>query len=257
MRIPSRFRLSLNVLAVVVALVVLKLAVHRSGFEFVGITSLIPSVVAGGIFIIGFLLSSILADYKQAELMPAEFRAAIEAIHDDAVEFTRKTHGFDLGRLRRALVAIIAALESGLGAKKTYDELKIAIERVSQLSPFFAELEELGMSQNELVRLRGEQDILRKSLFRVYYLQRIEFVPSAHVLVQTIVFANVFFLLFLRSDDIVDSAMIFGFVSYIFIYALFLIETLEQPFRKGRHTLDDVSIFLLRDLAEKLSAPPA
>jgi hypothetical protein len=257
MSIPSRYRLSVNVLAVVAALLVLKIAVHLSGLEFVTVNALIPSMVAGGIFIIGFLLSSILADYKQAELMPAEFRMAVEAIHDDIQFFTRRIQGVDLEGLRRTLLSVIAALEAGLGADNAHDELKTAIDRVNRISPLFEQLESLGMSQNELVRLRGEQDILRRCLYRVYYIQKIEFVPSAHVLVQTIVIANVFFLLFLKAEGAVEPALIFGFVSYIFIYALFLIETLEQPFRKGKHTLDDVSIFLLRDLVEKLSGPPA
>jgi len=39
----------------------------------------------------------------------------------------------------------------------------------------------------------------------------------------------------------------------MFIYALYLIETLEQPFRKGHDSLDDVSLFLLREFADKLA----
>jgi hypothetical protein len=38
----------------------------------------------------------------------------------------------------------------------------------------------------------------------------------------------------------------------MFIYALYLIETLEQPFRKDHDSLDDVSLFLLREFADKL-----
>jgi hypothetical protein len=39
----------------------------------------------------------------------------------------------------------------------------------------------------------------------------------------------------------------------MFIYALYLIETLEQPFRKDHDSLDDVSLFLLREFADKLA----
>jgi hypothetical protein len=37
--------------------------------------------IGGAIFIIGFLLSGILADYKEAERIPAEIRTAMEAIN--------------------------------------------------------------------------------------------------------------------------------------------------------------------------------
>ena len=58
---------------------------------------------------------------------------------------------------------------------------------------------------------------------------------------------------FLRTEDAVES-LIFGLVTYIFVYALYLIETLEQPFRKGQGSLDDVSLFLLREFADKLDS---
>ena len=38
----------------------------------------------------------------------------------------------------------------------------------------------------------------------------------------------------------------------MFIYELYLIDTLERPFRKDRDTLDDVSLFLLREFEGKL-----
>jgi len=38
----------------------------------------------------------------------------------------------------------------------------------------------------------------------------------------------------------------------MFVYSLYLINTLEQPFRKRRQSLDDVSLFLLREFEDKL-----
>jgi hypothetical protein len=98
-----------------------------------------------------------------------------------------------------------------------------------------------------MVRLRNNQDILRKNLFRMYYMQRMQFVPSVHVLVQTLVVESLFLLLFLRTENAAEPALIFGLVGCLFVYALFLIQILEQPFRKGTGSVDDVSMLLLRD----------
>lgn len=52
----------------------------------------------------------------------------------------------------------------------------------------------------------------------------------------------------------------FGFICYMFVYALYLIRLLEQPFQKGDNTLDDVSLFVLVEFAEGLGSreqPPA
>ncbi|MGH9551775.1 MAG: hypothetical protein ACRD3W_20485, partial [Terriglobales bacterium] len=252
MNILKRFRLFLNVVAIVAVLVAVKLAIHAFGYEFLKLDALFPSIVASSIFIIGFLLSSLIPDYKEAERTLAEIRMALEGIHDDVFHFAEKTPGVDIETLRLILAGIVTALEEGLGRMGAHSDVSAAIELADRLSPIFARLETLGMSQNFIVRLRGEQDVLRKCLYRIHYIQKMEFIPSVHVLIQTLVCATLFLLLFLKTEGSFETAFIFGFVSYMFIYALHLITVLEQPFAKGEHSIDDVSFFLLRDFAAKL-----
>jgi hypothetical protein len=251
----KRLRLFFRVIAVVAVLIAAKAAIHELGFEFVTLGALLPTIVASAVFIIGFLLSGILSDYKEAERMPAEIRMALEAIHDDVFYFAQKTPNVDFEGVRGTLLGIVAALEDGLGTNGVDSDLSAAIAQIDKLSPAFAQLELRGISQNLLVRLRGEQDVLRKCLFRIYHMQKMQFVPSVYVLVQTLVFATLFLFLFLKTERSFESALIFGFVSYMFVYALHLVETLEQPFRKAEHSVDDVSIFLLRDFVEKIGRP--
>ena len=133
-------------------------------------------------------------------------------------------------------------------------ELKTVVSNVDALSENFAQMEQEGAPANYIVRLRAEQSIVRRLVFRVTHIQRIQFVPSVHVLVQSLVFAIVSLLLFLRTEGSPESALIFGALSYMFIYSLYLVNTLEQPFRKGRQSLDDVSLFLLREFEDKIRA---
>lgn len=251
MNMRKRFRLLLRVIPIVAFLIVVKAVVHYLDFEFIALSGLVPSLVAGAIFITGFLLSHVLADYKEAERMPGEIRLALEAIHDDVSAFAETTPDVDIVNLRQILTGIVAALESGLSATGNHSDLRQAIARLDELSPFFAKLGRLGLPQQYMVRLRSEQDILRRCLFRIYYMQRMQFVPSVHVLVLTIALTSLIILMFVRTEGMFDP-LIFGFVAFMFVYALFLIQTLEQPFRKGLNTVDDVSIFLLREFTEKI-----
>ena len=118
-------------------------------------------------------------------------------------------------------------------------------------------LQDLNLSERVVVRLKGQQDILRRSIFRVSYIQKMEFVPSVHVLVQTLVLASLFVLLFLKTAGAWESMLILIFVGYMFIYSLMLIGHLDQPFREGEGTVDDVSLFLLRDFLAKIAAEDA
>jgi hypothetical protein len=192
-----------------------------------------------------------LTDYKEAERLPAELRYSLEAIHDDCASFARRNKDHDPRAVRAQLLHIVECLPSKLNARGDQN-LAGVIKHVDALTDEFCIVEELGMPPNYIVRLRAEQGIVRRALFRMYHMQRIQFVPSVHVLVQSLVVAVVLLLLFLKTEGSPESALIFGAISYMFVYVLYLAATLEQPFRKGRHSLDDVSLFLLREFESKL-----
>lgn len=250
----KRFNLFLSVLGIVVALSIGKAAIHSLGLEFLSLNPLFTSAIAGAIFIIGFLLSGVLADYKEAERLPAEMRVALEAIHDDVSGFVAGKLSFDLPALRNILADIVSFLRNGLGHEGGHADMRPVLDKIDALSPLFVELDGLGMPANFVVRLRGAQDSLRRSALRIYQIQSMQFVPSIHILVQTLVAAIIFLLLLLKTEGSPESALIFGFVTYMFVYALHLIRTLEQPFQKGHNSMDDVSLFLLREFEEKMNS---
>ena len=244
----KKFRLFFTVTVVVLALGCVKVAVHYYGFEILELNSLLTSGIGGAIFIIGFLLSSVLADYKEAERIPADIRTSIEAIDGDLESFAAINRDFDLAGCQRILLATIEKLRSGLGHARDHKDIPPALAEIGKLTPIFGRLESMGMTANFVVRLRTTQDVLRRSMLRIYQIQRIEFVPSVHVLVQTLVFSIVAMMLFLKTEGDPASAILFGFISYMFVYALYLVRLLEQPFAKGHGSVDDVSFFLLDEL---------
>ncbi|MBS0362430.1 MAG: hypothetical protein JSR98_13715 [Proteobacteria bacterium] len=248
----KRFRLFFVVVATVLALSALKVGIHWTRLEFLTLNALFTSAIAAAVFIIGFLLSSVLADYKEAERMPADLRVALESVYDDSRVFAARSD-FDAGPLQAILVGVVEDLHASLDRKGDPD-LKPAIARVDEITDQISALEAAGMAPNYIVRLRAEQGVMRRCLFRIYHIQRIQFVPSVHVLVQTIVLATVTLLLFLKTEGSPESALIFGAIAYMFTYALHLVNTLEQPFRRNHRSLDDVSLFLLREFADKVRA---
>lgn len=248
----KKFRLFFVVAIVVLALGCVKTAVHYFGLEFLVLNALLTSGIGGAIFIIGFLLSSILADYKEAERIPADIRNSIEAIDGDLESFAAVNQEFDLAETRQILLAILDKLRSGLGHAGDHKDIPPVLVELARLTPILGRLDGMGMAANFVVRLRSTQDVLRRSMLRIYQIQRVEFVPSVHVLVQTLVFAIVLMMLFLKTEGDPASAIMFGFISYMFIYALYLVRLLEQPFAKGHGSLDDVSFFLLDELQASL-----
>lgn len=248
----KKFRLFFAVGFVVLLLSGVKVLVHYFGLEFLDLNRLLTSGIGGAIFIIGFLLSSILQDYKEAEKIPADLRNSIEAIDGDLACFAQTNDAFDLSTARGILLSVIDKLREGLRHENKHKDVPPALDELAKLTPIFGRLEGMGMAANFVVRLRTTQDVIRRTLLRIYTIQRVEFVPSVHVLVQTLVGSIVLLLLLLKTEGDPASALLFGFMTYMFVYVLYLVRLLEQPFAKGHGSVDDVSFFLLDELERNL-----
>ncbi len=75
-------------------------------------------------------------------------------------------------------VATIDKLRSGLGHARDHKDIPPVLAEIGKLTPIFGRLESMGMTANFVVRLRTTQDVLRRSMLRIYQIQPVEFVPS-------------------------------------------------------------------------------
>lgn len=259
--VVKRFRLLLLSLAAIALLSVAKALVHWAGFEFLELNQLFTTAIAGAIFILGFLLRSVLSDYKDAERMPGALRVALEAIHDDVALFgDTSARTADILATRRTLHEISVTLRTAIRTDKLTEKSPELLATVDRLSLIFVKLEQLDMPANYIVRLRSNLDQVRHVLFRIIHIQRMQFLPSAHLLAQSLVLAVTALLLFLQTGGSPESAILFAVMSYMLVFVLYLIDTLENPFGDTSHSFDDVSLFLLRGFEHKLQrlidAPP-
>ncbi len=142
-----------------------------------------------------------------------------------------------------------------MGHANRHNNIGPVLQEIGRLTPILGRLEGMGMASNFVVRLRNAQDTLRRNMLRIYHIQKVQFVPSVHVLVQTLVLAIVLMMLFLKTEGAPESAIMFGFISYMFVYALYLVRLLEQPFAKEHGSFDDVSLFVLNEFEEVLRKP--
>lgn len=244
----KRWRVALETGATVMLIVVVKVVIEIFSLDFIVLSPLYTSVVAGGTFVIGLLVAGTLADYKEAERMPAELTSALEAIHEDAVSIKVVTPDFDLARLSASLRRVVASLLDDLAVP----EARSCLAAVSDLSPSFVEMDRLGVPPNYIVRLRGEQSTIRRIVYRVYHIQRTLFLPSAYLLIQSIVFLILVALLFTKFDPLYQSIVVLIFIAYFFIYLVKLLGILDTPFHASSKTMDDVSLFLLKEFARHM-----
>lgn len=250
----GKWKMALETAMIVLLIIALKFAVARFGFEIVEFNTLLSSIIAGGVFLIGMILAGTLSDYKECDRIPAEMVSTLESIYEEGVQTQRRYPTFHLAELREALLAVVAAFRYDL----EHVEARTTLGALNQLSDSFAEMEDLGVPANYIVRMKTEQATLRKQVLRVYHIQRTDFVPSAYILVDTIIglIITLLVLVEVKTMDIsmVTSLLVLGFLSYLFIYMLKLLRTLDRPFRPHEDTMDDVSRFLFKEYQSRLEA---
>lgn len=241
----KRLRVVVETGLAVVVIVLAKFLVHAFSWEFIILSPLYTSIVAGGIFVIGLLVAGTLADYKESEKMPAEIAAALANIHEDASAMKETHEEFDLVRLRKALANVVAAFKEDLGD----GDSRKCLAAISDLTPSFVALERLGAPPPYLTRLRQEQGAIRRAVLRVYHIQDTEFLPSAYVLIETVVLLIIAALVFTKVDPLYESVVILAVIAYFFVYLVRLLKIMDTPFRVQHRTGDEVSLFLLNEFA--------
>lgn len=94
---------------------------------------------------------------------------------------------------------------------------------VEALNQSFLELEESDVPANYVVRLRQEQAGLRKSVLRIYHIQREEFLPSAYAMIVSFVVMILALLMFTKIEGQVETLVTLAFLSFFFLYLLRLL----------------------------------
>ena len=81
----QKWHLALKVLPVVILVIILKLLAHQFGLEFISLNPLFTGIVTANIFLLGFLIAGVLADYKESEKLPGDLATSIETIMDECL----------------------------------------------------------------------------------------------------------------------------------------------------------------------------
>lgn len=243
------FRIFLITLVFTSAAVVLKYLLHSFNLEIFEQTSLHNSVISSIIFVIGFVLSATIADYKESERIPSEFASTIENMYEDARAIHHSYPNYDLGRFRENLMDILAAFRAGTRVNR-----KGTRREIGELNDTFTDMETAGVPANFIVKLKQQQAVLLKLLFRVNYIQKIKFIPSAFILVRSLVAIVIIVLMLTNIDPFYGGLTLTGVLTFILVYMMILIQTVSVPFHDEGKTRDDVSLFLLKETRAHLKS---
>ena len=233
----GRFRIFYQAVAVVALVLAAKVALHAAGWEFIALSPLHTSIVAGGIFILSIVFAGILPDYKEAERLPSDFTATIDSMYEDGLSIQKNYPEFDANRFHEALISTLAAFRDDIVHNK-----RNAYEEIHEISDTLTQMERAKVPPNFIVKLKQEQAALIRVLLRLHYIQRTRFMPSAHYLVVATALIVVGILLFTNLEPFNASAVALALVAFIFVYLIQLIGIVNRPFGAEGASRDDVSL---------------
>jgi hypothetical protein len=218
----KKWSLSLKIMPLVFGTVLLKLVFHYYGWEFIELSALFTSLVTGTVFLMGFLLSGVLADYKESEKIPTELTASLETMADEAeiIFMARKAPE------AREFAGFSAKMVDWFHRKTKTRDL---MEELRGFNRHIRAFE--GLTQANFVsRIKQEQHNLRKLLLRVHTIRETSFIQSGYAIAEIVSWLLFTALMFIKLDPFIESLFFITPITYLFIYMLALIRDLDNPF---------------------------
>jgi hypothetical protein len=250
MTINNRNRLLLRVSVIVAAIIGAKLLVHFLGWEIISINPLFSGIVAANVFLMGFLLSGVLSDFKESERLPGELSACLENLAQEVsgIRFARPEA--KVGPCLILLSQLSQDILKWFSRKHHTEEL---LEHVNGLTPQFAAMEQ--WTQATLVaRLKQEQGNLRRTLIRIRTIRETSFIPSGYILADLVTILLCIGLILAKIEPFYESLFFVCVISYLMIYLLMLIRDLDNPFGYyERYSGEDVSLKPLEETVGRLA----
>jgi uncharacterized protein YutE (UPF0331/DUF86 family) len=251
----SKWRLLITTLPIALLIVTIKLLLTQNPFYAVkGILDLseIAFILTAGIFLIGFMLSGTLSDYKESEKIPGEIATTLETLEDTLeVVSTTKTQ-LDLNAMRKGLMTITNSIVDYL--MKRIDSQAL-FEHLHQFNTISQELDKAGVAPPIISRVISEQHNLRKTMTRTMVISKTGFLAIGYALLEILLVVIACLLMAANFKTLIAEVVVTFSVMLVYAYMYRVIKDIDDPFEYQSETFTgaaEVPLFPLIEYRERL-----
>jgi predicted membrane chloride channel (bestrophin family) len=222
-----KWKILLQVLPIIATILLVKALFHHYGLEMMELNALFTSLVGATIFLIGFLISGVLSDYKESEKIPGEITSSLKNILDDSLTLKHQYSDDTFQQFISFQKQLANNIKSWL-----YKEIETA-ELLSQfevLNSIIIQLDKEGVQANFLIRIKNEMSNVRKNLLRIETIRDTNFISSAYAIVESMAFVISAGLIFIKIEPFFAALFFTVLVTFLIIYMIILIKDLDDPF---------------------------
>ena len=250
-RIWQKWSIAFKIMPMVLLVALLKFGSHYMGFEIMELNALFTSLVAGTIFLIGFLISGVLSDYKESEKIPSELSASIKTLFDDTYTIYKTKNSETALQFIEFQKSFIISLKDWYYKKERTQSI---LKKISLMNDFFIEFDKEGVQANYIIKLKNEQNSLRRLILRIDTIRDTDFVGSAYAILEAMGFLVAAGLIVIRIEPFYASLFLTLLITFLISYMFLLIKDLDNPFDYSVHgeSGTEISLKPLHDLESAL-----
>lgn len=237
----SKHHLTLSLLPFIALIGAAKWYVHANGLQPMELNAYFSTLVAADVFLLGFLLSGAMPDYKEAEKIPGDMAASLDSIVEECETLrSRKASKVVAEACLEHTSAVIGAIKGWFNHKQRTGSVIAALRAYNAT---FAAIEPHTQA-NFLVRLKQEVASVRRMVIRMRNIREASVVAPAYAVAELFTAVVIFSLLFVDMGTLFESVLITTAISYLLIYMILLIRDLDNPFQyhDKAHIQDEIAI---------------
>jgi hypothetical protein len=248
-RLIRRHVLTSRVLPLVLLLILVKVVLHSIGWQPFELNTLISSMLAANVFLLGFLISGAMPDFKEAERLPGEMAASLDAIADECMILFKQKNAPEAKEALKRVRTVADGIHDWFHHRSSSVTL---MDHVREMNDSFLDFESLTQA-NFIVRLKQEQTNLRRLITRVHTIRETTFVQTAYAVAEAFTALMLVTLVLVEETNMFTAVWFTGLGGFLLIYMMLLIHDLDNPFHYGkREDVDEIPLRPLEVVREKL-----
>ncbi len=223
----QKWSIVFRIMPVIILVAILKFLSHRFGFEVMELNALFTSLVAGTIFLIGFLIAGVLSDYKESEKIPSELSASMKTLFDDTFTIYKSKNSDSARQFIEYQKSFVGSLMDWFYKKERTQSI---LKKVSTMNKYFIEFDKEGVQANYIIKLKNEQNNIRRMILRIDTIRDTGFVSSAYAIVEAMGFVIAIGLIIIIIEPFYVSLFLTLVITFLISYMFLLIKDLDNPF---------------------------
>ncbi len=207
-------------------------------------------VISAGVFLIGFMLSGTLADYKESERIPGEIASALESIEETYLNLAEKV-SYPKDTVLKYCQEIAICIDNWFLKKASDEQMFASLQNFNNL---LNDLDKQGATPPVLARVFNELASLRRTLIRTSVISRTGFLTTDYVLLEVLLVVTSATMLIIKFKNLVAMSLVVFFITLVYVYMYRLIKDIDDPFEyvEGKENVTEVALFPLHEYIERL-----